>query len=84
MIHRLGSQRWRRLHRLVYIAAVGGVLHFLWLVKADISRPLLAMAILVLLLTARLGRVPKPVPQPEHDRGVAARPQHAPSSRRAA
>lgn len=60
MIHRLGSQRWRRLHRLVYLAAVGGVVHFLWLVKADISRPLLAAALLVLLLTARLGRVRAP------------------------
>lgn len=54
MMRRLGGRRWRRLHRLVYPAAVGAVLHFLWLVKADLREPLIYFALLLLLLTARL------------------------------
>ncbi|HSG90169.1 MAG TPA: hypothetical protein VLA56_13235, partial [Pseudomonadales bacterium] len=37
-IRRLG-RRWQTLHRLVYVAAIGGVVHFWWLVKADITEP---------------------------------------------
>jgi sulfoxide reductase heme-binding subunit YedZ len=54
MIKRLGGQRWRRLHRLVYVAAALGVLHFLWLVKADIREPVIFGAILATLLGYRL------------------------------
>lgn len=50
----LGAKRWRQLHRLVYFTAVGGVIHYLWLVKADTHRPLTYGAILAALLTARL------------------------------
>ena len=39
-IRRLGRKRWQTLHRLVYVTAVLGVVHYWWLVKADISRPL--------------------------------------------
>lgn len=52
-IRRLGK-RWQRLHRLVYVAAVGGVVHFLWLVKADTREPLIFGAVLAVLLLARL------------------------------
>lgn len=52
---RLG-RRWRSLHRLVYPAAGLAVLHFGWLVKADLREPLLHAAILGLLLLARLPR----------------------------
>ena len=38
-IRRLGGKRWNLLHRLVYLSAIGGVVHYLWLVKSDISRP---------------------------------------------
>jgi len=49
-IRRLGGRRWRRLHRLVYGAAVIGVLHFWWLVKSDIREPLaFGVAVAVLL-----------------------------------
>jgi sulfoxide reductase heme-binding subunit YedZ len=51
---RLGGARWRRLHRLAYAAAAAGVVHFLWLVKADLREPLLYGAALGLLLLARL------------------------------
>jgi sulfoxide reductase heme-binding subunit YedZ len=53
MIRRLG-RRWQQLHRLVYLSAIGGVVHFLWLVKADIRKPVLYGSILALLLTLRL------------------------------
>ena len=53
MIRRLGG-RWHKLHRLVYVIAILGVLHFLWLVKADWLEPLVYGGILALLLILRL------------------------------
>ena len=53
MIRRLGK-RWQQLHRLVYLAAFGGVVHYLWLVKADLRQPLVYGAILALLLAYRV------------------------------
>ena len=53
MIRRLG-RNWSRLHRLVYPIAFLGVLHYLWLVKADLFEPLIYGAILGLLLVARI------------------------------
>jgi sulfoxide reductase heme-binding subunit YedZ len=57
MVRRLGGQRWRRLHRLAYVVAAGGALHFLWLVKADVREPLIYLGILLLLLLARVPAV---------------------------
>ena len=54
MIRRLGGKWWQRLHRLVYAIAIGGVVHYLWLVKADIQQPLLYGGILGVLLAYRL------------------------------
>lgn len=54
MMRRLG-RNWQRLHRLVYPIAILAVLHFLWLVKADLREPLIYAAILALLLGYRLG-----------------------------
>ncbi len=54
MVRRLGVKRWRQLHRLVYIIASGGVVHYLWLVKKDITQPLIYGLILALLLGYRL------------------------------
>jgi len=51
-IRRLG-RRWTRLHRLIYVAAALGVLHFVWLVKADLRRPLVFATILGVLLLLR-------------------------------
>ena len=59
MVRRLGPLRWRRLHRLVYAAGVCGVLHYLWLVKADLREPLVYAGILTVLLAARLPVVVK-------------------------
>jgi sulfoxide reductase heme-binding subunit YedZ len=52
-IRRLG-RRWVELHRLAYVAAVAAVLHFLWLVKADLREPLCYAALLAALFAARL------------------------------
>jgi sulfoxide reductase heme-binding subunit YedZ len=53
-IRRLGGKRWQQLHRLVYVAAAAGVLHYFWLVKKDVSAPLSYGAVLVVLLASRL------------------------------
>jgi len=53
MTRRLGGVAWRRLHRLAYAAAVAGVVHYWWLVKADIRRPLTYGVIVAVLLGAR-------------------------------
>lgn len=53
-IQRLGARRWKALHRLVYVAATLGVIHFVWRVKADLLEPLLFAAALALLLGIRL------------------------------
>jgi sulfoxide reductase heme-binding subunit YedZ len=53
-VRRLGGKRWQRLHRLVYVAAAAGVLHYFWLVKKDARAPLVYGAILLVLLGARV------------------------------
>jgi methionine sulfoxide reductase heme-binding subunit len=55
-IRRLGGKRWQRLHRLVYFSATAGVIHFIWLVKADLRRPLTYGAVLALLLAFRFAQ----------------------------
>ncbi|MDR3391403.1 MAG: sulfoxide reductase heme-binding subunit YedZ [Sulfuriferula sp.] len=54
MIRRLGAKRWQMLHRLVYAIAILGVLHYAWLVKKDLTQPLIYAAVLTLLLGWRL------------------------------
>lgn len=39
-IRRLGGERWQALHRLVYLSSVAGVIHYCWLVKSDVSKPI--------------------------------------------
>jgi sulfoxide reductase heme-binding subunit YedZ len=53
-IRRLGGKRWNRLHRLVYLTGILGPLHYWWLVKADINRPLTYAAVVAVLLGARV------------------------------
>ena len=55
MIKRLGARRWRRLHRLAYVAGVAGCVHFLWLAKVGRTDQYWYVATLVLLLGIRLG-----------------------------
>jgi methionine sulfoxide reductase heme-binding subunit len=54
MIRRMGGTAWRRLHRLSYLAAAAGVVHFWWLVKADIRQPRMYGILLGLLLGWRV------------------------------
>ena len=56
MIRRLGGRRWNLLHRLIYATAVLGVVHYWWLVKADIRRPQIYAAVVAILLGFRLVR----------------------------
>jgi len=75
MIKRLGGTWWQRLHRLVYGIAVGGVVHYLWLVKADVQPPLLYGGLLAILLVYRVwaayGRRPKPVRMPQRQAAMS-------------
>jgi sulfoxide reductase heme-binding subunit YedZ len=50
----IGGKRWNLIHRLVYIVGTAGVIHYLWLVKADTSRPLRYGALLSVLLLYRV------------------------------
>jgi sulfoxide reductase heme-binding subunit YedZ len=70
-IRRLGGARWTRLHRLVYLCAIGGTIHYLWAVKKDTFFPLVYFAIFAALLgyrayawwgsrRRRLAAVPRP------------------------
>ena len=53
MLKRLGGKRWRRLHRLVYLITAAGVAHFWWLVKKDISQPVIFAVLLTISLAVR-------------------------------
>jgi methionine sulfoxide reductase heme-binding subunit len=53
-IRRLGGKRWQRLHQLIYFSAAAGVIHYWWLVKKDIHKPLEYAAVLSVLLSYRI------------------------------
>jgi sulfoxide reductase heme-binding subunit YedZ len=53
-IKRLGGKRWARLHKLVYVAAIGGVMHFWMLVKSDTRLPIRFAFLLAVLLGSRV------------------------------
>jgi sulfoxide reductase heme-binding subunit YedZ len=55
-IRRLGGKRWQALHRLIYVAGITGVVHYWWLVKADIRPPLRYAIIVGVLLGTRMLR----------------------------
>lgn len=52
-IRKLGGKRWQMLHRLIYFSALAGVIHYYWLVKADVRKPLLFGAILLVMMLYR-------------------------------
>jgi len=54
-IRRLGGKRWQALHRLIYATAAAGVVHYYWLVKSDVRKPLFYGAVVALLLAWRAG-----------------------------
>jgi methionine sulfoxide reductase heme-binding subunit len=53
-VRRLGYRRWKALHRLVYAAAAGGIVHFVWRVKIDLRKPLVFAGVIGALLLLRL------------------------------
>ncbi|HSM87056.1 MAG TPA: protein-methionine-sulfoxide reductase heme-binding subunit MsrQ [Candidatus Limnocylindrales bacterium] len=53
-IRRMGGKRWQKLHRLIYFSALAGVVHFVWLVKADLRRPIAYGTVLGVLLASRV------------------------------
>jgi methionine sulfoxide reductase heme-binding subunit len=53
-IARLGGKRWNLLHRLIYFSAIAGVIHYVWLVKKDLTKPLEYAAVVTVLLGYRL------------------------------
>jgi len=84
MIRRLG-RNWQRLHRLVYVIGLCGVLHFMWLVKSGnkiaVTEPLIYLAILIVLLAFRVpswlrllkaSRVPRNHPEPTRRQAAAS------------
>lgn len=54
MIRRLGGKRWQMVHRLVYVSAIAGAIHYYWLVKSDETVPLRFAAVVTILLAYRL------------------------------
>lgn len=54
MIKRLGGARWKRLHRVAYLAAIAGAVHYYMLVKADVRQPVAFAAVLAILLGYRV------------------------------
>jgi len=72
----LGGRRWNRLHRLVYATGIAGVLHYWWLVKADVRRPLTYGAVVLLLLAFRLYWSRAHASRPAQIRAPAARASH--------
>ena len=54
-IRKLGGKRWQVLHRLIYFSAAAGVIHYIWLVKADLKKPLEYAALLGVLILYRVG-----------------------------
>lgn len=76
MIKRLGAARWKRLHQLVYLSALAGVLHYYLLVKADARQPIAFAVVLIVLLAYRALAARFPVLR--HTRHA---PAHAASAR---
>jgi sulfoxide reductase heme-binding subunit YedZ len=71
-IRRLGGKNWQRLHRLIYLTGILGVVHYIWLVKADLRKPLeYALALSILLLY----RIVMWVAEMRKESAVAARPR---------
>jgi len=71
MIRRLGGRRWQALHRLTYVAAGIGVLHYWWLVKADVRRPQLHALVVGALLAFRVWRWARSASAPAMNRAAA-------------
>lgn len=76
-IRRMGGKNWQRLHRLIYLTGILGVAHYIWLVKADLRKPIEYGIALSLLLLYRVGawvsdrRSHPAIPVPARNAGVS-------------
>ena len=57
MMKKMGGKNWQLLHKLVYLIAIFAVIHYWWLVKKDITQPLIYAGLLAVLLTYRIIRM---------------------------
>jgi sulfoxide reductase heme-binding subunit YedZ len=67
LVRKMGAKRWQALHRLVYVICILGVVHYWWLVKRDLTQPIIYAVIVGVLLIARLvlrRQKPKARPRP--------------------
>jgi len=73
-IRRMGGRRWNRLHRLVYLTGMLAPLHYWWLVKADVRRPLTYALVVAIVLGSRifLNRPRRKAPTPTQASAVRA------------
>jgi sulfoxide reductase heme-binding subunit YedZ len=76
-VRRLGYVKWQRLHRLIYFAALAGVIHYYWLVKSDVRLPLMYGAILGILMLYRGAIWLQPAPQKRSPARTATSPNTA-------
>jgi sulfoxide reductase heme-binding subunit YedZ len=74
-IRRLGGRRWHLLHSAIYISAVAGVIHYYWLVKSAVLRPLAYGAVVAALLLWRLAGKFRSGPDAENASLLKAQPQ---------
>ncbi len=72
-IRRLGGKRWQMLHRLIYVSAIAGAVHYLWLVKIVTIEPLTYLALVGALLAIRAWRTWRPKPSPVRPTEARAR-----------
>jgi len=72
MVKRLGGANWRRLHRLIYVTAILGVVHYLWLAKVGVVGPYIYGGVLALLLGVRLWAAARRLSEKRRRRPVAA------------
>lgn len=74
-IQRLGGKRWNMLHKLVYVSATAGAVHFYWLVKKDVTRPVIFGSVLALLLAYRMVVWAWKASEKANMRGAGTRPK---------
>jgi sulfoxide reductase heme-binding subunit YedZ len=74
-IRRLGGRRWQLLHRAIYISAVAGAVHYYWLVKSAVLRPLAYGAMVAAVLLWRLASRFRSQPDRERENPVKREPQ---------
>ena len=73
-IRRLGGKNWQRLHRLIYLTGILAVVHYIWLVKADLRKPLGYGAVLTILLAYRVAIWAKEKASKKHQRPASQAP----------